>query len=78
LAILDAMDAAIERRQELLEIVGAAPDADAARQAVMDRFAVGAEEATAVLELQVRRFSERERRRIREEAAELRRHGSSD
>lgn len=73
LEIVDAVSAVLDRRQELLEVIGAAVDPDAARQAIMTRFGLNEIQAVAVLDLQVRRFSQAERRRISDEAHQLRR-----
>jgi DNA gyrase subunit A len=73
LAILDAMSTVMERRQELMDVVASAADGDAARGEVSTRFGFSEVQALAVLDLQVRRFSERERRRIVEQAEEMRR-----
>lgn len=73
LAILDAMSGVIERRQELMEVLASASDADAARGEIQTRFGFSEAQALAVLDLQVRRFAGRERSRIIEEAQDIRR-----
>jgi len=73
LAILQAMAIAIERRHELMDVIGSAADADAARQEIMTHFAFSDMQAVAVLDLEVRRFADRERRGISDEADEIRR-----
>jgi DNA gyrase subunit A len=73
LAILDALSTVIERRQELMNVVASAADGDAARDDVIAHFGFNDVQALAVLDLQVRRFSIRERHRITEEANEIRR-----
>lgn len=72
LAILDAMSTVIDRRQELMDVVASAPDGDVARREVSVHFGFSDVQAHAVLELQVGRFTDRERRRISEEAIKIR------
>jgi DNA gyrase subunit A len=73
LAILDAMSVAIDQREELIGLVGTAPDGDQAVRALQSRFGFDEIQAHAVLDLQVRRFSELERSRIADERESLRR-----
>jgi DNA gyrase subunit A len=73
LAMLEAMATAIERRQEFMDVIASAGDADAARQEIMTHFAFSDTQAVAVLDLQVRRFADGELRRINEEADGIRR-----
>lgn len=72
LQILDALAIALERRAELMDVVSGARDADQARSDLMTRFDLTDVQAAAVLDLQVRRFSELERGRIVAEREELR------
>jgi DNA gyrase subunit A len=72
-AILDAMSIVIERRQELMDVVTSAADRDAARREVIAPFEFSDVQALAVSDLQVRRFADGERRRIKEQAEEVRR-----
>jgi DNA gyrase/topoisomerase IV subunit A len=73
LAILEAMSIVIERREDLMRLVGSANDADAPRHQVMAHFGFNEVQGLAVLDLQVRRFADQERRRIVEDANQLRR-----
>jgi DNA gyrase/topoisomerase IV subunit A len=73
LAILDAMCTVIERRQDLMNVVASAADSDDGRAVISAHFGFNDTDATAVLDLQVRRFADRERRRILVEADGLRR-----
>ena len=73
LEIVEACLIAIDHRQELLRVVETASDADAAVPAVMDRFGLNQIQAHAVLQLQVHRFAEADRRRVSDEADQLRR-----
>lgn len=72
LEILDAFEIAIERRDELIGIVGAAPDADQARRDVMAAFDLNEMQATAAMDLQIRRFARAERHRIAAEQQSIR------
>ena len=72
LEIIEAIAAALERRDEVLGLVAAAPDTDHARDEIMRLLNVGSHPATAVLDVQVRRFTERERQKIIDEQVELR------
>ncbi|WP_112318662.1 hypothetical protein [Rhodococcus opacus] len=71
LEILTAVMAGLDRRTELMAVVEVAPDPDAARRAVMNLLQVSELGADAVLALQVRRFSVREREKIRGELDEV-------
>ena len=73
MTILQAMATVIERRHEFMDVIGSAADGDAAEQAIMTHFAFTHLQAHAVSDLQVRRFADRERRRISGEANGIRR-----
>src|SRR4051794_17643491 len=73
LEIVDALAAAIDRREEVIAVAVAAPDPDAAREDVMRLLGVGHGAATAILDVQIRRLTVEQRRRIVEEQDELRR-----
>jgi DNA gyrase subunit A len=73
LEILEAMATVTSRRAELMAVVGSAADGDAALLKIRDHFGLNEMQAVAVLDLQVRRFAELERRRIADEAEEIRR-----
>jgi DNA gyrase/topoisomerase IV subunit A len=72
LEILDAMIAAIDRRDEIFEIIDGADDADAACLGIAQVLAVTEVGAHAILSLQLRRLSRREVQRIRDEREHLR------
>jgi DNA gyrase/topoisomerase IV subunit A len=72
LELLDGLAAVLDRRDELMRVVGSAPSADLARTAVMATFELAEPQATAVLDLQVRRFAELDRHRILAERDEIR------
>lgn len=67
LEILDAMVIALERPEEFFAIVVSAVEADQAKQLLKGAFDLSEVQATAVVDLQIRRFTERERSRIVEE-----------
>jgi DNA gyrase subunit A len=73
LAILHAMSSVIERREEFMDVVGAAAGGEPALHAVMAHFELNEIQAHAVLDLQVRRFTDHERQRIAEQLDDLRR-----
>lgn len=71
LEILDALVIAVDRRVELMAIVASSPDANEARTELMATLGLSQIQATAVLDLQVRRFATTERQRIVDERTEL-------
>jgi DNA gyrase subunit A len=73
LSILDAMNIAVDRRDELMRLIGASPDADQARVAIQAAFGFDDVQAHAVLDLQIRRFAELERSRIARERESIQR-----
>lgn len=71
--IFEALETALDRRQEVFELLGGAPDPDDARsrlQELLDIDDVGAE---AVMDMQLRRLPASERDRITTQLRELRR-----
>lgn len=73
LEILDAITAAIERRAEVMELIAASPSADEAKRGVAALLGVSELSATAVIDLQWRRFAQLERNRIAEDRDQMRR-----
>jgi DNA gyrase/topoisomerase IV subunit A len=71
LEILTAVMAGLDRRTELMAVVEAAPDPATARRAVINLLQVSELGADAVLAMQVRRFTVREREKIRRELSEV-------
>jgi hypothetical protein len=57
LEILDALVSALDRREQLVQIVALCTDAGQARRVVIDAFNWNEVQATAVLDLHVRRFA---------------------
>jgi hypothetical protein len=71
-AILDALIMAVDNRSRLFDIIEAAQTADEARRNVMREFDMNEVQATAVLDLQARRFARMARDRLTREREELR------
>ncbi|NMM91304.1 hypothetical protein B2J88_44575 [Rhodococcus sp. SRB_17] len=71
LELVTAIAAGMDRRSELITVVGEASDHDGARRAVMDLLGVTEMGAAAVLAMQVRRFSVQERKNIRLEQSQI-------
>lgn len=74
LKALDAMVLAMERRREVLDLIEHSTTADAAQKGLTELLGVESTSAMAILDLQARRFTQRERQRIVEERDALRRH----
>lgn len=71
LVILDALVIAIDRRHELLRLLDDSADAQEARQRLMAAMDLDEVQATAVLDIQMRRLARRERELITAERDEL-------
>ncbi|NUR07223.1 MAG: hypothetical protein HOQ45_09450, partial [Nocardioidaceae bacterium] len=69
--ILDALDSALTRRQEVMGVLEDSVDVDDARLRLAQLLQVEEVGATAVLDLQFRRLPVRERQKISERRAEL-------
>lgn len=72
LLIHEALLLALDRRTEVLEAVYDADDAFAARKGVQSLLNIGDEPAAAVLDMQMRRFTARDRQYLVDRVAELR------
>ena len=72
LEILDALVIALDRRDELMQIVASAQDAEQAQDRLRSAFSLNQVQAVAVMDLQVRRFGTEQRDRIRKEREHLR------
>jgi DNA gyrase/topoisomerase IV subunit A len=74
LRVLELLEAAMERRDEVLEIVDSSEDADEAQERIRQLFAVSDPNISqAVLDQQVSRWTRSGRQRLAEQAEELRR-----
>lgn len=72
LMILDALVRAMDRRDEVFQMIEDSEDVDEARRRVGQLLGVGEVGARAVLDLQVRRLTRDQRRALASRAAELR------
>ena len=72
LEIYEALDAALERRADVFQVIDSSESVDQARDALRDLLGISETGATAVLELQLRRIPGRERAKIAERCAEMR------
>lgn len=70
--ILEALERAVDRRDEVFQVIDDSEDADEAIRRVGQLLDVGAIGSRAVLDLQVRRFTRDQRQIIVSRAAELR------
>ncbi|MFL6108488.1 MAG: hypothetical protein ACJ72L_16130 [Marmoricola sp.] len=64
LAMLDALHAALEHRDQVMAIIGDSADVDASRRALQELLELDELQANCVLDAQLRRFSEAERLKI--------------
>ncbi|HEY6105235.1 MAG TPA: DNA gyrase C-terminal beta-propeller domain-containing protein, partial [Anaeromyxobacteraceae bacterium] len=62
---------ALDHLDAIIELIRKAPDGDAARDGLMERFALSEVQAKAILELQLRRLTGLERKKILDELAEV-------
>ena len=70
--VLSAIVAAQESMDLVVQVASEAEDPDDARQALQDALGVDEVQATAVLDMQIRRLSARERQRLIEELSSIR------
>ena len=69
--ILEGYLIALDHLDEVIELIRAAPDAETARAALMDRFEFSEAQAHAILELRLRALTGLERKRIKDEHDDL-------
>ncbi len=72
LHVLDGLLIALDHLDEVISLIRNAESAEAARGQLMERFTLSEIQATAILDMQLRRLAALERQRIIDEAAELR------
>src|ERR1700712_3425908 len=72
LHVLEGLLIALDHLDEVIELIRNSASADAARGDLMTRFELSEIQATAILDMQLRRLAALERQRIIDEAAELR------
>ncbi len=73
LHVLEGLLVALDHLDEVITLIRNAESADVARIQLMERFDLSEIQATAILDMQLRRLAALERQRIIDEAAELRR-----
>ena len=73
LEFLDAMLAAFERRVEVMDLIAESESADEARAPLRALLGISELAATAIIDLQIRRFAKLERSRILDERDDIRR-----
>src|SRR6266496_2668024 len=69
--ILEGLLVALDHLDEVIALIRAAESAEAARGQLMERYGLSEIQATAILDMQLRRLAALERRRIQDEYAEL-------
>ncbi len=69
--ILEGLLKAIDDLDNAIQLIRAAADVEAARLALMERYALDEEQAQAILEMQLRRLAALERKRIEDEFKQL-------
>ncbi|MBW3605621.1 MAG: DNA topoisomerase 4 subunit A [Actinobacteria bacterium] len=69
--VLEGLLIALDHLDEVIALIRAAPSADHARTELMDRFDLTEVQATAILDMQLRRLAQLEREKIATEHAEL-------
>ncbi len=70
--ILEGLKIALDFLDEVIRIIRQSPDADTARDRLIKRFKLSEIQATAILDMQLRRLAALERKKIEEELAEVR------
>jgi DNA gyrase subunit A len=69
--ILEGLRTALDQLDAVIETIRKSPDAETARQRLVDRFELTEVQAQAILDLQLRRLAALERQKIEDEYAEL-------
>ncbi len=69
--ILEGLKIALDHIDEVISIIRKAENADAARNKLMSRFSLSQEQAQAILDMQLRRLANLERKKILDEYAEV-------
>jgi DNA gyrase subunit A len=69
--ILEGLLIALDHLDEVINLIRSAESADVARTQLMERYSLSEIQATAILDMQLRRLAALERRRLQEEYAEL-------
>ncbi len=74
LRVLEAILGALDEPHAALDLVLEAQDPDAASRALQEHFGLDAIQAMAILDMQYRRLTMRDRERIRDDIDDLRKH----
>jgi len=69
--ILEGLRIALDNLDAVIETIRRSPDADAARKQLMERFTLSELQATAILDMQLRRLAALERQKIEDEYKEI-------
>jgi DNA gyrase subunit A len=69
--ILEGLLIALAHLDEIISIIRGAPDADVARDRLMERFGLSDKQATAILDMQLRRLAALERYKIEDEQRQI-------
>ncbi len=72
--ILEGLLIALDHLDDVIETIRRSPDADAARTQLMERFGLSEAQATAILDMQLRRLAALERQKIEDEYKEITAH----
>ncbi len=72
--ILEGLLKAIDHLDEVIETIRRSPDADEARSRLIGRFDLSTEQATAILDMQLRRLAALERQKLEDEYKEITAH----
>lgn len=72
--ILEGLLIALEHLDDVIETIRQSPDAEEARTQLMERFGLTEEQATAILDMQLRRLAALERQKIEDEYEEVTAH----
>jgi DNA gyrase subunit A len=69
--ILEGLKIALDHLDEVIRLIRQSPDAETARERLMKRFKLSELQATAILDMQLRRLAALERKKIEDELAEV-------
>ena len=69
--ILEGLKIALDNLDEVIKVIRASADSDAAREALVKRFKLSEAQANAILEMQLRRLAALERKKIEDEYEQL-------
>ena len=70
--VLEGLILAVDRRAEVVEVIATSADAEGARSALVALLGIDDQQATAVLDLQLRQLAEVQRQRLADDLAQIR------